>query len=43
MNNLILPGADGATMTSVDLRDVINTSRNELGESGNIFFVMSLH
>lgn len=33
MNNLILPSASGATMTSIDLRDVINTARSELGEA----------
>lgn len=33
MNNLILPSASGATMTSVDLRDVINTARIEFGET----------
>ena len=33
MNNLILPSASGATMTSVDLRDVINTARSEFGET----------
>ena len=33
MNNLILPSSSGATMTSVDLRDVINTARIEFGET----------
>lgn len=33
MSNLILPSASGATMTSVDLRDVINTARSEFGET----------
>lgn len=33
MNNLIPPSASGATMTSVDLRDVINTARSEFGET----------
>lgn len=33
MNSLILPSASGATMTSVDLRDVINTARVEFGEA----------
>lgn len=33
MSNLVLPSASGATMTSIDLRDVINTARSEFGES----------
>lgn len=33
MNNLILPSASGVTMTSIDLRDVINTARSEFGEA----------
>ena len=33
MNNLILPSTSGATMTSIDLRDVINTARIEFGET----------
>lgn len=33
MNNLILPSASGATMTSIDLRDLINTARSEFGEA----------
>lgn len=33
INSPILPSASGATMTSVDLRDVINTARSELGEN----------
>ena len=33
MNSLILPSSSGATMTSVVLRDVINTARSEFGET----------
>ena len=33
MSGLILPKASGAIMTSIELRDIINTARSEFGES----------
>lgn len=33
MNNLILPSSSGATMTSLELRDIINSARAECGET----------